>query len=353
MKLFNLLLVIVVCVCAYSCSNEASADHSSKLNGKVSPPIVDTLTVELADFRKEILSTGKLRAAEKAEVRFRASGQIADIKVKTGDKVTKGQLLAVLNDEEIQLKLRKYQINLNRAVVEFKDILIGQGYNPEDTSAVPANFLTIAKTKSGYSDALVAYDELQYAFRATKLYAPFEGVISDLSIKKWEHISSGEIFCTLINNEKFHVCFSLLESEIQDAEIRKIIIVSPLAGGEFIGVIDQINPSVDENGLVTVWGLIDNKAKTLLDGMNVRVNMITQISNQIVIPKTAVLQRQNRQVVFTLKNDSIAIWNYIKTIHENSSCYAISEGLVLTDVVIVEGNLNLAHESVVTIKEEK
>jgi len=55
-------------------------------------------------------------------------------------------------------------------------------------------------------------------------------------------------------------------------------------------------------------------------------------------------------VVFTLK-DNKAKWNYVQTVLENSENYTIVEDEVHEgDVVIVTGNVNLAHEAPVIIK---
>ncbi|GAO30656.1 hypothetical protein [Geofilum rubicundum] len=66
------------------------------------------------------------------------------------------------------------------------------------------------------------------------------------------------------------------------------------------------------------------------------------------MPKEAVLYRQNRQVAF-IYEEGKAIWKYVETSHENSTHVAIIDGLEEGMEVIVENNLNLAHESLVSV----
>ncbi|MDD4032931.1 MAG: hypothetical protein PHS48_06780 [Bacteroidales bacterium] len=54
--------------------------------------------------------------------------------------------------------------------------------------------------------------------------------------------------------------------------------------------------------------------------------------------------------MFTLV-DGKAFWNYVTTGLENATEYTIEEGLKPGDQVIVSGNINLAHESPVIVKE--
>lgn len=72
----------------------------------------------------------------------------------------------------------------------------------------------------------------------------------------------------------------------------------------------------------------------------------------MVIPKSALVLRSGKQVVFTLKND-MAIWNYVQTQLENSDSYTlVGEEIKEGDLVIATGNVNLAHEAPVTVVEE-
>ena len=110
----------------------------------------------------------------------------------------------------------------------------------------------------------------------------------------------------------------------------------------------EINPLVDENGMVKVKASVEGNAG-LFDGMNVRVSVKRSVDNVFVIPKTAVVMRSGKQVVFTLK-DGKAMWNYITTGLENMTGYTVTgDGMEEGAQVIVTGNVNLAHEAPVKV----
>lgn len=89
----------------------------------------------------------------------------------------------------------------------------------------------------------------------------------------------------------------------------------------------------------------------MVEGMNVRVSIFRSLGNQWVVPKTAVVLRTGKEVVFTLV-DGKAVWNYVQTGLENASEYIItSETLKEGDLIITDGNINLAHESSVVVIE--
>jgi hypothetical protein len=114
------------------------------------------------------------------------------------------------------------------------------------------------------------------------------------------------------------------------------------------GKIAEINPQVDEGGMIRVRAEFRNNGR-LIDGMNVKVLIRKPEYNRLVIPKEALVIRQGKDVVF-IRQDSLAIWKYVTIESENSSMVSVSEGLTPGDLVIVRGNTNLAHET--KVKEE-
>ena len=108
--------------------------------------------------------------------------------------------------------------------------------------------------------------------------------------------------------------------------------------------------------MVKVKASVDERGK-LFSGMNVRVSVRRSLGNQLVIPKTAVVVRTGKQVVFTLQKGK-AVWNYVLTGLENAtecivsdkSQAGVTDGLLEGDTVIVTGNLNLAHEAEVCVE---
>lgn len=86
--------------------------------------------------------------------------------------------------------------------------------------------------------------------------------------------------------------------------------------------------------------------------MNARIIIEKTLLNQLVVPKSAVVERSGRKVVFTYEN-GLAKWNYVSIAHENETSVVIAEGLKVGALVIIEGNLNLGHDAKVEIKKQQ
>lgn len=304
-------------------------------------------------FEHELVSNGKVVAGGLADLRFETGGVVAHIYVKNGERVRRGQKLAELDKFRLTNKTIQARNTLDKAKLELQDVLIGQGYPVDDTSKVPADIMQLARVKSGYDQSLSQYELAQYEEEHATLTAPFDGIVANLFSKPYNVASTSEVFCTIVGTQGMEADFTVLESELPLIKNGDRVIITPYsdASARYEGRIIQINPLVDDKGMVKVKAIADGKGK-LFSGMNIRVNVYRSFGKQLVIPKSAVVLRSGKQVVFTLKEGK-AKWNYVQTGLENAENYALVEGagdkLEEGDTVIVTGNVNLAHEAPVKV----
>lgn len=344
-----------------SCSDKnKTVDKQEQGMATVLPETKNEVTIQVLkkrDFDHQLVSNGKVNARSKADLRFETAEVIAHIYVKNGDCVRKGQKLAELDKFRLEQKFSQAEDALLRAELELKDVLIGQGYPADDFSKVPADIIKLAKVKSGYEQSRSQYELAKREAQHATLVAPFEGMVANLFSKPYNLANTSEIFCTILDTRGMEAEFTVLENELAFLKVGDKVMVTPYAKGNVLqGSVSEINPLVDANGMVKVKASVNGEGR-LFTGMNVRVSVKRNLGKQLVIPKTAVVLRSGKQVVFTLKEEK-ALWNYVHTGLENATEYIVSdksqkgigEGLLEGDTVIVTGNLNLAHESKLRIK---
>ena len=144
--------------------------------------------------------------------------------------------------------------------------------------------------------------------------------------------------------------FTVLENELAFIRMGDKVVITPYAGGDaFEGSVSEINPLVDANGMVKVKAVTDNQQRIPVDGMNVSILIKRQIDHKIIIPKSAVLPRQGKKVVFVYQKGK-AMWRYVTTGYENSTEVSVEEGISPGDTVIYDNNLGLSHMNTVVIE---
>jgi membrane fusion protein (multidrug efflux system) len=332
--------------------NVAVEQHSVALRQK---NLVDTMVLTRTSFQKELVSNGKLKALLKSELKFKITGQLQALPVQNGQWVKKGAVIAKLDPFEYQQKLDQIEVKLSNAHLEFRDVLMAQGFPEADSLKVPELIWEGATVRSGYEAAKRELRMAKHDFSETILKAPFSGKLANINQKLYQQVSPGEPFCTLLDDSEFEVEFYLVESEVKEVSPGDEVTIIPYALDKaFKGVLTQINPLIDENGLVLVRGRVKNTGD-LIEGMNVKVLIAKAVTNQLVVPKEAIVLRQNQEVLFKYEKGK-ALWAYVQTGQENSTSFTVAahpeKGTTLQagDTVIISGNLNLAHESEVTIR---
>ena len=343
--IFGLFLLLI-----FSCTNN-EINEKGTANTKPTTKAVEVkvYTIKSDTFYTEILSNGKLQAIKKAELKFKLSENLKQIYVHNNQPVKMNQKIAELDNTQQQINLQEAQNNLQEAEQDLQTKIIEYGYNYKDHSTVPSDIYKVLKITSGYNKAKTQLLKAQTNYNYTILKSPINGIIANLTAKQNNYINTTDVFCTVIDNTIFETNFTVLENEVNKINEGDIVTITTfLDDKKYKGVISDINPQVDNNGLVTIRANIKNIDGKLIEGMNTQVSINKPEKNSIVIPKQAVVNRSNRKVVFTYKNNR-AKWNYVKIIGENSKFYSISEGLNIGDSVIVEGNLNLAHDAKVSL----
>ncbi len=365
MKLKHLTLatcVSALSLCMISCGNNDGKDSGSgsaaRLEYAPQQNVVDVMKLERTAFHNQLISNGKLSAASRSSLNFSSSGTISDIRVEDGSLVNKGDTVAVLFMENQQLALNSAVISLKKAELDLYDFLARQGYLTKDTASVPDDILAMAKMRSGYDDAVNNYRKAENDLKGCVITVPFGGRIADLDIRQYDRTTS-EPACTLINDSELDVKFSILESEYPFIEKGLTVKVIPYADRSITatGTVRTVNPAVDKNGQITVTASIRNNGK-LIDGMNVKVIVEKDVPGQLVVPRSAVVIRDNQEVLFRYSGGK-AVWTYVNVLMSNSDSHSVTankeRGAELSegDMIITSGNLNIADGTEVTIKDGK
>jgi RND family efflux transporter MFP subunit len=342
---------LIILIIAISCKQKPSENLEEMARRSLRPEavLVKTVTLEPSTFFHELISNGKAYSSEKAVVAFKVNGIIKELLVQNGQKVKAGELLAVIEDFDYKTKLIQAKQGLEKAEINFKDDLLSN-FTTTDTTNLSAAKIKISRIRSGLNDAITALTIAEYNNNNTRIYAPLNGVVANLETKQWNPSQNYKNLCTIIFDEIMEVEFPVIESEYSFINKGMPVGIVPFINDSSIisGRITEINPMVDENGMVKVKAQFQNNGR-LIDGMNVKIVIRKRVSNRLVVPKEALVIRQGKDVIF-VRQDSLAIWKYVTVEFENSTSLSIKEGLASGDLVIISGNINLAHET--TVREQ-
>lgn len=352
----NFIILSFISALIVSCGASEDKNKDSDLAKKEYKEEVGEVTViSLAEkeFNKQLISNGKLEAQKKSVLNFETQGVITAINVKEGDSVEYGDVIALVDKSDAETDLELAKLALEKAEMDYADKLLDYGYLISDSLTIPAENKRVASIRSGLIDARFALQKAEKTLERSTLTAPFSGKIASVESRIYE-VSSKEV-CTLIDDKVMSVKFSVLESELNLVKKGYSVKIVPFNDPDkrIDGVITTINPLVEEKGHVEITASIKNNVN-LLDGQNVKIIVENIVPGQLVVPKSAVVVRDNMDVLFVCKNGR-AIWTYVNIVMTNSTEYVVAPNqdrnseLVVGDSIIVTGNLNLGDNAKIKV----
>ena len=240
----------------------------------------DQICAQVTSSFTEPFSTSEIAAAE--------SGIITKTHVQEGDKVSKNQLLASLNKEVLQQKLRiakhraksDAKIRLTKATVELKrknyetlKPLLESGHaNPAEVKQAEAELnAAIAEwqiAREKMAEQQIEVQQMEAQLNQRDIRSPVNGIITEIHRKAGESITSSEQgFATIVELDSLRARFYLLSSVVR--KLKKGMNVHVRLGKQQIieAEIGFISPVIDpKSGTARVDVLIENKSGRLRSG---------------------------------------------------------------------------------------
>ena len=317
------------------------------------PSEVEAISVEVANPERRTMAetvevSGNLEPLEKAEVYAQQSGIVEAVFVKEGDRVSKGQALAKIDDDEISLSYRQAQSSWE--LIKDKYARYQELYKEKMVS--DQEFKEIEKS---YKDA---NNNLQlYALRLnnTELRAPIAGEVIAKSCEPHQFMGGMEKAFTVAEISKYKVIIFVTESALrklkpeQEVDIRIDALDSDTSGYPNHGNISIISPQVDAGtGTAKVEVVIPEPPPGAKPGMFARLKIITALKPDVLaIPKRA-LVREEPAEVWVVKGNKVEL-RQIRVGLEDEAYMEVVQGLVAEEPVVTAGMEALSDKSKVKI----
>ena len=305
--------------------SHSESEHHEENGVTISQEQAEDLKIKVGHFSEiklseEIETNGELELTPQniADVHVFIGGVITKIHVIEGDKVKKGQILAVLQHPDI-IKLQEDLISKSAELSYLESEYKRQEklYNEEVGSGKE-----FQKIKSEYNSAKAIVDALKIKLQMLGLNAeqvvegeikqsiavvsPLGGTVSHVETNVGEYVSTDKRLFQIVDNQKVHCAFKVYENDILKVKKgQEIKVTSPSFGAKsFVATIYSISPVFDENPKsVRVQARFQKMDERLISGMYVSGKIKTDSLTRIVVPRTAIISEEDKKYVFIHHED--------------------------------------------------
>lgn len=301
-----------------------------------------------------------IRGRQDVDILPQISGRIIRLKVKEGERVKTGQVLAVIDQVPYRAALRTAQANVSAAQAKVetarielrgKQALFDEKVISDYELSLARNQLAVAcaeleQAKAQESDAR---NNLSY----TEIKSPSNGVVGTLPYRIGALVgpNMAQPFTVVSDNAEMYAYFSISENMLRRYSARYGSIDSMIAGTPEVGLqlndgslykakgrIETVSGVVDPvTGTVQIKALFPNPDRELLSGSIGNVILQNPKTEAVTIPMTATVELQDKIIAYRLKNGQAeAAYLTVDRLNDGNR-FIVKEGLSVGDTIVAEG----------------
>jgi HlyD family secretion protein len=295
-------LALVLALAAAGCSRSDASESSG--NGRE-----DLAVVEQGDLDIRVEAAGQVEPIMVIEVKSKASGEVTDLHVETGDEVSQGELLADVDPRDVRNALDQAEADLEvaEARVQIAESQATRARELREANVVTqqeleSSILELANARASLTRAQTNLELAQERMGDVTIRAPITGTIIEKSVEAGMiiasasgNVSGGTTLMLMADLSTMQVRTLVDETDIgkvQPGQVARVQ-VEAYPNRTFVGSVYKIEPQavVDQN--VTMFPVLvrlDNSERLLKPNMNAEVQVeVAQRQDIVLIPNAAVV----------------------------------------------------------------
>ena len=322
---------------------------------------VQVQDVAMKPLKPFIESIGTLNPFEEVTVSAEVEGVLRSVKVEEGTQVSKGMLLAAIDDSDYSLEVKRAEAALRQAEATLentrlehkrKDALFQEELVTKQQYDDVVTRLSLADAEVERAKASLSLARLKLA--KTKITSPLACVVKEKRVSAGDFVKNGTPLFVIIQPNPIKLRFTVPEKDVGRLKMHQEVIlkVDGFPGSEFKGKVNIVFPNVEEKTrTLQIEALVPNNNGILKPGLFAKVILYTAGErNTIVVPVTALLYEAEKVKVFTVEGER-AKEREVKLGSKYGETMEIVEGLKEGEKVVTFGQQNLSEGAKINIQQ--
>jgi len=326
---------------------------------------VDTAAATRTDVTEYITVVGNLVGQATVDIVPRVAGRIDSLTATLGDRVTRGQQVAKIEDRELQQQVLQAEqsLEVNRATVKQResDLQLRRTTLARQQELLDKGLQTrqvVEDAEAGYNSALAAVDlakaqlaqtearidELKITLSNTRVVSPVDGFIGRRNLDQGAFAGANTVILQVVDIATVRMVANLVERDFKRIVqgVQAEVEVDAFPGETFSGVVSRVAPIFDAATRTASMEIeVPNPGYRLKPGMYARVRLTAERkADALTVPRNAVVDVEGRRGVF-LPDGATATFQPVTTGLQDATRVEILEGLTEGQRVITTGALAL------------
>lgn len=343
-----------------SCSSNQNTNNTGDNNNAF--PVTE---VHSSDITTQLEYVADIHSVQNVEIRARVEGYLERIFVDEGKRVSKGQPLFQINDEEYRAALNSAIADLKSAEAEKKtaEVELERVKLLVQKGVIAKTELDLAEAKLDIASARIEQARAHQTAAAVKqshtlIRSPFNGIIDRIPFKLGSLISAGTLLTSISDVDAVNVYFNVSEIEYldyfrgknNDSLLNQQVELELADGSAFPskGKIETMESEFEPGtGSLALRARFQNKNHLLKHGSTGKVRIKQLLKQARLVPQKSVLEIQDKYYVFLVDKNNVATMKSFTSAGRYTDYYIVHSGLNANDKIIYEGIQNVTEGSVI------
>lgn len=273
----------------------------------------DVFTAQTQNLILGIPVSGTLKASQSAFIKARVAGELMDLRVREGDSVQAGQVIARVDPTEFQARVRqaqqqadaaKAQVDIAQRQLDNNQALVNQGFISQ--TALITSQATLSGAKATHMAAVAALDVAAKALDDATLRSPMTGVVAQRLAQPGERVAIEARIVEVVNLSRLELEAALTPADASRVRVgmKARLHVEGLADLVEATVL-RINPSAQggSRSILVYLGLMGREG--LRQGVFAQGNLGTQSVQALTVPVASVRTDKPQPYVQVVQNDKL------------------------------------------------
>ena len=259
--------------------------------------LVEVVTVARGTVGDTLTANGSVESVAEANLTPETTGTVVEIRVEEGDRVHKGQVLAVLANPNLDANLSRAQAEVARTAAEHERMaeLFRQGAVSDTELQASEHALATAHT---------SLEEAERTQGFTRLVSPIRGTVSVRDLRYGE-VAGGQRAFQVVDLSRLRVVVQMPERDLPRLSVDQPVTLKSVYedGGSATAKVARIAPVVDATtGTVRVTLLVDGQDNQLRPGQFVSARIeVGRHEDVLVIPRSALRYEEGRPLAYRVE----------------------------------------------------
>lgn len=323
---------------------------------------VTTNKVSLGNTNPFLSVSGKIQAANSADLSTRMMGFVNKIHVNIGDHVNKGQLLISINNSDLQAKQAQVNASITEATIAFKNaekdyqryqnLFASASATQKEIDDMRANF---EMSKARLESANQLKNEINAQFAYSNITAPFSGRITGKNIETGDMAHPGMPLMSIEAPGQFEVIAMVPETEISKIiKNTEVDVLVKSIDQSLKGKVHEVSVSAKNTGgqyLVKI--VLDKTDANILSGMFASIQFPVEkqtTTDMVLVPTEAIITNGQLSGIYTISQNNTAILRWLRLGRTYGNEVEVLSGLSADEVYIVSADGKLFNGAKINIQ---